>query len=106
MKGYKAAFLWGLLMTLGHQTASGQALKQTGAPNAQIERGRYVVEIGGCNDCHTAGYAEAGGKAAEADRLRGDTLAIEGPGAPPIRRTSGFLSARWRKISGSITPRL
>jgi len=23
--------------------------------DAQIKRGRYVVMIGGCNDCHTAG---------------------------------------------------
>ena len=80
MKGYKAAFLWaGLLMTLGYPLANGQAPKQTGTPNAQIERGRYVVEIGGCNDCHTAGYADAGGKAAEADRLKGDTLGYRGP---------------------------
>ena len=26
-----------------------------------IERGRYLVKIAGCNDCHTAGYPEAGG---------------------------------------------
>jgi len=37
------------------------------------------VEIGGCNDCHTAGYADAGGKAAESDRLKGDTLGYRGP---------------------------
>ena len=81
MKGYKATFLWvGLLMTLVYSAANGQAPRQTAAaPNAQIERGRYVVEIGGCNDCHTAGYADAGGKAAEADRLKGDTLGYRGP---------------------------
>ena len=25
------------------------------------ERGRYLIKIAGCNDCHTAGYAEAAG---------------------------------------------
>src|SRR5438876_1524878 len=68
-----------MLTALAGTSAKGQANKQA-APNAQqVERGRYVVEIGGCNDCHTAGYAEAGGKAAEADRLKGDTLGYRGP---------------------------
>jgi mono/diheme cytochrome c family protein/uncharacterized protein YjiS (DUF1127 family) len=26
------------------------------AQDAQIERGRYLVTLGGCNDCHTPGY--------------------------------------------------
>jgi len=67
-----------LLVILSYRVGYGQANKQA-APNAQLERGRYVVEIGGCNDCHTAGYAEAGGKAAESDRLKGDTLGYRGP---------------------------
>src|SRR5689334_1745381 len=64
---------------MGYQIVNGQGNRQA-APNAQqVERGRYVVEIGGCNDCHTKGYADAGGKAAEADRLKGDTLGYRGP---------------------------
>jgi mono/diheme cytochrome c family protein len=78
----------GVVLALGYQMVQGQgrattstqtAPRATAAPNATIERGRYVVEIGGCNDCHTKGYAEAGGKAAEADRLKGDTLGYRGP---------------------------
>ena len=68
----------GLLVVVGYQAVNGQA-RQTAAPNATVERGRYIVEIGGCNDCHTAGYANAGGKAAETDRLKGDTLGYRGP---------------------------
>jgi mono/diheme cytochrome c family protein len=69
-----------LAVALGYQTLSAQASKQTTSPNAQqLEHGRYVVEIGGCNDCHTAGYANAGGQAAESDRLKGDTLGYRGP---------------------------
>ena len=46
---------------------------------AQIKRGRYLVQIGGCNDCHTAGYAPSGGKVPEAQWLLGDALGWHGP---------------------------
>ena len=26
------------------------------------DRGRYLVKIAGCNDCHTPGYAQTGGR--------------------------------------------
>jgi mono/diheme cytochrome c family protein len=45
----------------------------------QIERGRYLVEIGGCNDCHTAGYAMTGGNIPESQWLMGDKLGWRGP---------------------------
>ena len=45
----------------------------------QVERGRYLVKIGGCNDCHTAGYAPSGGKVPEAQWLTGDALGWRGP---------------------------
>ena len=44
-----------------------------------VKRGRYVVQIGGCNDCHTAGYAPSGGKVPEAQWLTGDALGWRGP---------------------------
>ncbi|MGH6922309.1 MAG: hypothetical protein ACRED5_00935 [Propylenella sp.] len=44
-----------------------------------VERGRYLVQIGGCNDCHTAGYAEAGGDIPEEEWLKGDILGFRGP---------------------------
>ena len=45
----------------------------------QIKRGRYLVQIGGCNDCHTAGYAPSGGKVPEVQWLLGDALGWHGP---------------------------
>ena len=45
----------------------------------QIERGRYLVKIAGCNDCHTPGYAQTGGKVPEAQWLTGDQLGWRGP---------------------------
>ncbi|HEX2389498.1 MAG TPA: cytochrome C [Casimicrobiaceae bacterium] len=43
------------------------------------DRGRYVVSIAGCNDCHTPGYAMSGGQTPEKDWLVGDTLGWRGP---------------------------
>ena len=47
--------------------------------DAQLKRGRYLVEIGGCNDCHTPGYAPSGGKVPESQWLTGDRLGWHGP---------------------------
>jgi len=41
--------------------------------------GKYLVQIGGCNDCHTPGYATSGGKVEEALWLTGDELGWHGP---------------------------
>lgn len=43
-----------------------------------IERGRYLVQIAGCNDCHTPGYTQAGGKVPEKQWLTGDRLGWRG----------------------------
>ena len=43
-----------------------------------IERGRYLAIVGGCNDCHTRGYAEAEGEIPEGRWLRGSTLGFRG----------------------------
>ncbi len=44
-----------------------------------LARGRYVVSISGCNDSHTAGYPESGGKVPEAERLTGNPVGFSGP---------------------------
>lgn len=44
-----------------------------------VTRGRYVARITGCNDCHTPGYAESGGKVAESDWLVGSPVGFKGP---------------------------
>lgn len=36
-----------------------------------IERGRYLVRISGCNDCHTEGFMENNGAVPEAEWLTG-----------------------------------
>ena len=56
--------------------ATSAAAQQT---DPQVNRGRYLIKIGGCNDCHTAGYAPSGGKVPEKEWLLGDALGWNGP---------------------------
>jgi len=49
------------------------------ADGTDAERGRYLVTIGGCNDCHTAGYAESGGQVPESEWLTGVPVGFSGP---------------------------
>lgn len=65
-----------LLITLA---LSGTALAGPEAPKDLVERGRYVVTIGLCNDCHTPGFAESGGTTPEAQWLQGSTVGFQGP---------------------------
>lgn len=46
---------------------------------ADLKRGRYLLQIGGCNDCHTAGYATSGGKVPDAKWVTGDAVGWQGP---------------------------
>lgn len=50
-----------------------------GGPMGSIERGRYLAKIAGCNDCHTPGYAQNGGKVPEVQWLVGDKVGFRGP---------------------------
>lgn len=46
---------------------------------SDIEAGRYLVLVGGCNDCHTPGYVQGGGRTPEAEWLKGNPLGFHGP---------------------------
>lgn len=48
------------------------------AEDASVARGRYLVQIGGCNDCHTPGYFL--GKPDQARFLGGSDVGLEVPG--------------------------
>lgn len=50
------------------------------AAASPVEAGRYLVKIGGCNDCHTPGFAMTNGASpAEAEWLTGDSVGFSGP---------------------------
>jgi mono/diheme cytochrome c family protein len=46
---------------------------------SDIEAGRYLVIVGGCNDCHTETYLQTGGDVPEEDWLAGSMLGWRGP---------------------------
>lgn len=69
-----------------------------------VERGRYVIKIAGCNDCHTPGYAMTDGKVPEKEWLTGDQLGWRGPWGttypPNLRRTMARLSeSEWLALA-------
>lgn len=56
------------------------ATSLAGAVHADdISRGRYLIRISGCNDCHTPGYMQNDGQVPERDWLTGDAMGWHGP---------------------------
>jgi len=78
--------------------------------DAMVQRGRYLAVIGGCNDCHTHGYAERAGDVPESDWLTGDTLGWQGPWGttypPNLRRLVARLGEEeWLAFVRTAQPR-
>lgn len=73
---HSSAKLYSLLLASVLISTSALA---TGSPAREIERGRYLVVTGGCNDCHTPGYAEAAGKIPQTQWLIGAAVGFQGP---------------------------
>jgi mono/diheme cytochrome c family protein len=46
---------------------------------SDVEAGRYLVIVGGCNDCHTADWNTTGGATPEAQWLTGSPVGWRGP---------------------------
>lgn len=68
-----------ILILAGALALAFPAHAQQKADDPQLKRGRYLVQIGGCNDCHTPEYPPKGGKVPEAQWLTGDALGWQGP---------------------------
>lgn len=80
------------------------------APDPAVARGRYLIQVGGCNDCHTPGFAPSGGKTPEADWLVGDGLGFQGPWgttyASNLRLTfKDMTEAQWMEKAKTFTAR-
>ncbi len=60
--------------------AAGSAVAgDKGADRATLERGKYLLTISGCNDCHTPRYMEVDGKIPESEWLVGAPVGFQGP---------------------------
>lgn len=77
MRGFAVVGLL-LVLGLGLGTALGQP-KRAGTPTADVLRGKYLTQVGGCNDCHTPGYIASNGTVDEKLWLTGDKLGWRGP---------------------------
>ena len=118
----KIRVLMGLAATLAFATApciTHSAEPHAGKPGTQakqadrkqIDRGRYMMIVGSCNDCHTAGFAPSDGKVPEKDWLMGSgPLGYRGPWgttyAPNLRVTAGRMTEdQWVKFSRELKSR-
>lgn len=89
---------------------AADAPKSQGASSKELARGKYIVQIGGCNDCHTPGYAMSGGKVPEKDWLVGDQLGWRGAWGTtyPVNLRlymQKLTEAQWMKTAKSIETR-
>jgi mono/diheme cytochrome c family protein len=80
------------------------------AAESALARGRYISIIGGCNDCHTAGYLRFEGKVPQKDWLMGDSLGWRGRWgttyAPNLRLyMSKIREDDWVKVAKEMAPR-
>lgn len=80
---HKRVLFYVLMLTLiggcadsGRSTSDIESMLQQ---MSEIERGRYVVVIMGCNDCHTPGYLVKRTNIPEDDWLVGNPLGFLGP---------------------------
>jgi len=84
----------------GIASADGDAVR-----SEQVLRGRNIVVMNDCNDCHTAGYAQSGGHVPQSRWLSGgDRRGFHGPWgvshAPNLRAVvAGLSPAQWIELA-------
>lgn len=62
-----------------HAVLPGQASAAgDGENDAYVARGRYLVSVSGCNDCHTPGYMQVDGQVDEKHWLVGTSIGFKG----------------------------
>ena len=99
-----------LLAGLVAAAACAGAYPALGGEQPSVERGKYLALIAGCNDCHTAGYMEAGGQVPEEKWLTGDSIGWNGPWgttyAPNLRLyMQKFTEDQWVDVARNLQVR-
>jgi mono/diheme cytochrome c family protein len=59
--------------------AAGAVVANDAGDRQVLERGRYLVVAGGCNDCHTPRYPETAGDIPASEWLTGNPVGFRGP---------------------------
>lgn len=87
----------------------------SGAPTERgheelLARGEYLVRVAGCNDCHTEGYAQAGGEVPRSEWLTGSREGFHGPWGTTYPtnlrlRVDGMEEAEWMTYSATLRAR-
>jgi mono/diheme cytochrome c family protein len=107
---FHASALAGLALAFIGTTTIALAADKGAAAGDGIARGRYLVTVAGCNDCHTAGFPMSGGKVPESEWLMGDSLGWQGPWgttyAPNLRLyLKDKTEAQWLAAAKSLQAR-
>ena len=75
-----------------------------------VARGKYVVSIAGCNDCHTPNFPPKGGEVPESEWLTGDALGWRGPWGTTYASNlriymQGMTEEQWIKTAKTLKAR-
>lgn len=95
-------------IVLSAGTESGKSGASPKAVSAkQLERGRYMILTGHCNNCHTAGYAGSQGNVPEKEWLLGNPLGHRTPAgtayASNLRLTvQDYTEEQWVKYAKAV----
>lgn len=75
-----------------------------------LARGEYLIRTTGCNDCHTAGYADAQGNLDQAQWLTGSPVGFKGPWGTTYPsnlrlKLAAMDESQWLEYSGTLITR-
>ncbi|CAN91412.1 cytochrome C [Sorangium cellulosum So ce56] len=68
-----------LLASIGCAAVARAPASPHVAGGSPEEAGRYLILVGGCNDCHTPGWDRSGGKLPTSEWLTGSDVGYRGP---------------------------
>lgn len=102
--------LLGSLLLLFVSPSSGATTEFAAIDASKVARGRYVISISGCNDCHTRNFAESEGKVPESQWLSGDSLGWKGPWGTTYpsnlrRLIAGLSEDQWVHLARNLQTR-
>lgn len=74
----RSTTLFNVLVLSALLGAAGSAAAASKPDPAMLERGRYLLQTAGCNDCHTPGYPESAGNIPQQDWVTGNPVGFQG----------------------------